>query len=470
MNGNRTTRREFIGCAAAIGVGALVSSGCSKKAAKRWYKGNLHMHTFWSDGRAFPEEAVEWYRSRGYSFVGLSDHNVFQDNPARWVSVVTDDKKGGKVKRGEFESYLKAFSDAEVRKTKDGGTEVRLRTFAELSARFDKAGEFLLIPDVEATRNVRYADGVVRQLHMNYVNLPKLLDSYTDKEFKGQISDRSIEKALGDNAAEVDCLAKKLDRPRLFILNHPIWTWYDVGPEAFLDNPAVRYFELCNNGSPFAPANGLPVDGFDTDRLWDVVNAFRVRRGQPLLYGIGTDDTHHYRGEHGKMLMPGNAWSLVRSESLSVDALIEAMDRGDFVTCEGLEPEDVSFDTGSGTLEVSVAAKKDTVRTVRFIVTKKDFSEKPVRTVTVTPSDPKADQKRFRREINVYDERIGSVAKSVESAKGAALNASYTMSADDLYVRARIEEDGTPLCSAALHPQGKFVAWTQPYVNRRVRA
>ena len=114
---------------------------------------------------------------------------------------------------------------------------------------------------------------------------------------------------------------------------------------------------------------------------------------------------------------------------------------------------------------MSVAAKKDAVRTIRFIVTKKDFSEKPVRTVTVTPSEPKADKKRFRREISVYDERIGMVAKTVESAKGAALKASYTLSADDLYVRARIEEDGTPLCRAALHPQGKFVAWTQPYVK-----
>ena len=33
-------------------------------------------------------------------------------------------------------------------------------------------------------------------------------------------------------------------------------------------------------------------------------------------------------------------------------------------------------------------------------------------------------------------------------------------------VRARIEEKGATLCTAALHPQGLRVAWTQPYANR----
>ena len=139
------------------------------------------------------------------------------------------------------------------------------------------------------------------------------------------------------------------------------------------------------------------------------------------------------------------------------------MNRGDFVTCEGLEPEDVNFDASSKTLEVSVAAKAGVSRTVRFIVSKKDFSEKPVRTIEVVPAEQKADKKRFRRSINVYDGRIGMTVKSVVGKKGEPLKVSYTMASDDLYVRARIEEDGVPLCKSPLHPQGKLVAWTQPY-------
>ena len=186
-----------------------------------------------------------------------------------------------------------------------------------------------------------------------------------------------------------------------------------------------------------------------------------MRRGQPLLYGIGTDDTHYYRGEPGKMLMPGNAWSLVRAASLDAASLIEAMYAGDFVTCEGLEPEDVSFDPSAGRLEVAVPAGAVS-RSVRFIVTKRDFSEKPVATVTVRPENFK-DAMKFQRKINIYDEKIGKVAKTVTARAGEPIRAAYTLADDDLYVRARIEEKGNPRCGASLHPQGLHVAWTQPY-------
>src|SRR5688572_900907 len=46
------------------------------EAAPRWWKGNLHTHTFWSDGDDFPEMVAEWYRTRGYHFLALTDHNV----------------------------------------------------------------------------------------------------------------------------------------------------------------------------------------------------------------------------------------------------------------------------------------------------------------------------------------------------------------------------------------------------------
>jgi hypothetical protein len=235
-----------------------------------------------------------------------------------------------------------------------------------------------------------------------------------------------------------------------------------VGPEELIENPEVRFFELCNNGSPFAPGKGLPQDGFDTDRLWDVVNAFRARRGQALLYGIGTDDTHYYNGEPTKMCMAGNAWTKVRARSLCADDLIDAMHEGDFMACEMLEFDDIVFDRALGELEVCVGACAGVSRTVKFIVTKKDFSEKPVGSVTVRPSE-KNNTEHFERKIDIYDARIGLVAKTVKGAPGESIKASYVLQDDDLYVRARVEESAQPLCTAHLHPQGKHVAWTQPY-------
>lgn len=42
----------------------------------RWFKGGLHIHSTASDGELTPDEVVDWYRSRGYHFLALTDHGV----------------------------------------------------------------------------------------------------------------------------------------------------------------------------------------------------------------------------------------------------------------------------------------------------------------------------------------------------------------------------------------------------------
>src|SRR2546427_361419 len=59
---------------------------------KLWYKGNTHTHTLWSDGDAPPEWAVDWYKSHGYQFLVLSDHNILQEGE-KWVAVGTEKKE-----------------------------------------------------------------------------------------------------------------------------------------------------------------------------------------------------------------------------------------------------------------------------------------------------------------------------------------------------------------------------------------
>lgn len=53
-----------------------------------WLKGNTHAHTTESDGDASPEYVARWYKSHGYRFLVLSDHNVFTD--PRRLSYLTD--------------------------------------------------------------------------------------------------------------------------------------------------------------------------------------------------------------------------------------------------------------------------------------------------------------------------------------------------------------------------------------------
>ena len=97
MNNFKYSRRTFMlsGAAFAMLQGCATGLGTGRNhGTKRWYKGNLHAHTFWSDGNAFPEEAVTWYKSRGYNFLGLSDHNMFQDDPDSWIAALLDRMRG----------------------------------------------------------------------------------------------------------------------------------------------------------------------------------------------------------------------------------------------------------------------------------------------------------------------------------------------------------------------------------------
>ena len=460
----QTTRRGFLaaGAALAAAAGARGVAQAAPAGGKRFYKGQFHTHTYRSDGSAFPEQAIQFYRETGYNFLGLSDHNVYAEG--RRVKKVGKGK--GRVNQDIFDAYRRAFpASAQSETAADGTVEAVVQTYAKMREIFEKPGEFLLLDAVEGTTRTYDDDGVEHQVHMNYLNVPGVPEHFRNCGTKATVAQR-----IRDSFKAVEAMAKEMGRESMFILNHPIWRWYDVNPEDLIANPEVRFFELCNGGSPYRPGEGLPTDGFATDRFWDVVNAFRARNGQPLLYGVGNDDTHAYFGTVGSVpgihCLPYNAWSLVRADALTAEALIRAMHAGDFAVCEGVQPEDFSFDPASGTLSVSVAGKKNLCRTIQFIVTKRDFSEKPVRTVSIEPPDaPEEKRKIYARKVNVYDtKKIGCVAKAVSGGIGEAVKASYTMKPDDLYVRARIISPERPAASAFQHPKVQ-VAWTQPYVR-----
>jgi len=49
-------------------------------------KGNVHTHTTLSDGGSSPEQTIAWYRSHGYQFLALTDHNKLS-RPAHYASL-----------------------------------------------------------------------------------------------------------------------------------------------------------------------------------------------------------------------------------------------------------------------------------------------------------------------------------------------------------------------------------------------
>ena len=59
----------------------------------RWFRGNMHTHSHWSDGDDYLESIGLWYRDNGYDFLVFTDHNVVPTTE-RWVDV--EKSKGGR--------------------------------------------------------------------------------------------------------------------------------------------------------------------------------------------------------------------------------------------------------------------------------------------------------------------------------------------------------------------------------------
>ncbi len=91
----------------------------------RWWKGNTHTHTLWSDGDDFPDMVADWYRRNGYHFLSLTEHNHLSSEDRWWT--VPDSGAG----RLAYAKYRARFG-ARVEERRVGDTlRVRLRRTSE---------------------------------------------------------------------------------------------------------------------------------------------------------------------------------------------------------------------------------------------------------------------------------------------------------------------------------------------------
>ena len=82
-------------------AGSSVCSGLNGQDGARWYRGNLHTHSLWSDGNDLPEMICDWYKRNGYDFVALSDHNILADRE-KWIDVNLIIRRGGRAWLGRY--------------------------------------------------------------------------------------------------------------------------------------------------------------------------------------------------------------------------------------------------------------------------------------------------------------------------------------------------------------------------------
>ncbi len=395
----------------------------------RWYKGNTHMHSLWSDGDAAPELAVKWYRDRDYDFLALSDHNIMLDVEI-WFPIIDDLES--RLTMARVDELRETFGKDWVVVQKRGPrSSMRLKTLTELKARFEAAGEFLLIPAEEITSPV---------VHVNAINLREKIIQAQER------GDYAVRRMLKANFDAVDEQSKRLGVPMFAHLNHPNWD-KGVTAEDIIDAGGERFFEVFNGHAGVRNWGDESRHLQSTDRLWDIILAMRMKEGaRSPMYGMGTDDSHNYFKWGVGEVNPGRGWVQVLAAELTPEAIVEAMKAGRFYATSGVTLDAIKADAKG--VSVAIRGEAGVTYTTEFIGTRKDFSSEsePVRDAAGEP---------IPWVTRVYSEEIGQVLKSTSENP-----ARYTFSGDEYYVRARVTSSKPKENPFA---EGDFeVAWTQP--------
>jgi hypothetical protein len=285
----------------------------AKTETKRWYKGNLHTHTYWSDGDEYPEMVLDWYKTHGYDFVALSDHNTLSRGE-KWVKVI----KSGSYQKA-FDNYLQKFgSDWVTYETDSGRTRVKLKTYPEYTKRMgDK--DFLIIPAEEITDRF---EG--KPIHMGAINLQTILPPQ---------GGASVVETLQRNVDAVLKQRKETGIPMFPHINHPNF-YFGVSVQDIIDLQGERFFEVFN-GHPLVRNEGDTTHPA-TEEMWDQINIAYRKKGQPLMWGLATDDSHNYHQFGLAFSNAGRGWVHVLADALDAHALINAMERGDFYASTGV--------------------------------------------------------------------------------------------------------------------------------------
>ncbi|WP_205161213.1 MULTISPECIES: PHP domain-containing protein [Arenibacter] len=310
---------------------------------KRWYKGNLHTHSFWSDGDEFPETILDWYKSHDYQFIALSDHNTLSMED-KWIQVREDS-----VYQKSFEKYLETYGEDWVDyKTDSGRVQVKLKTYTEYRDLFEKAGEFLVIHSEEITD--RYED---KHVHMNATNIQNKIDPQ---------GGNSISEVMQNNLNAVLEQRKETGVPIMPHINHPNF-YYSISLEDMISLKGERFFEVYN-GHPMVHNMGDSTH-ISIEEMWDQINISYIKSNKPIMYGLATDDSHNYHKIGSKWSNAGRGWVMVQSDTLSAPSLIEAMERGDFYATTGVTLKDLEY--GRKNLKVEVEPEPGIKYTITFL-------------------------------------------------------------------------------------------------------
>ncbi len=247
--------------------------------SKNFYRGNMHCHSTLSDGRFTPEELKDIYKSRGYSFLAITDHEHINNNS------YLDDEDFITITGGEF--AIKQFPRESTMKNFDMKV-CHLNLYAK-----EQGNDYAFCYN-------SVADHFTAIERRDKINKP---ESDYEREYGREGITRLIEDA---------------NEHGFFVCyNHPRWSLENYGDYSGYDG--LWGVEIYNHG--------CAMDGlydYDVNVLDDM-----LRDGKRVVASCG-DDNHNR--EPRPLECSFGASVYVNADSLTYKNIVEALLRGDFYT------------------------------------------------------------------------------------------------------------------------------------------
>ena len=255
------------------------------------YKANLHCHSTLSDGKMTPEELKEAYKARGYSILAITDHERPFDHTAM-------SEKDFLMLTG-YEAYIRPSKYAIFNPYKP---EIHINLLAK------------------------------EPHNLAYLNYDPNYDKYTKNEEEREAYNKVG--ASGEREYSIGYVNSFLkdakDAGYLCTYNHPVWSFEDY--EAVLSYEGFFSIEMCNYGS-YVMGLG-EYNGAFYDRL--------LCDGKEIFCHSSDDNHNVYPLSHPSSDSFG-AFTMILAKNLSYEAVIEALEKGEFYSSMGPIIEELSL-------------------------------------------------------------------------------------------------------------------------------
>lgn len=166
--------------------------------------------------------------------------------------------------------------------------------------------DFILIPGVELT-----GTRAIHSTSMNVTGVPPWKFTHDDKS-----------KIIQNHVVETRKLGGEP------ILNHPNFR-SGANAKHMLPVEGLHLFELFN-GHPHVHSHGTEKDP-STEEMWD-----EMLTAGKLIYGVSSDDAHHFQTIAPDKSNPGRGWVMVEADQLDADTITQAIARGEFYASNGV--------------------------------------------------------------------------------------------------------------------------------------